>query len=163
VGEPQRDLRVAASLRGPSWARPFSYRCFARSQNPRTVEMRYGRLVRCLTGRWALASAASGQDVQHQEGDDDDRRRDSNDGDGGGGDNHPAILASSFQVGLNRGHLRGGIDHLVRAWPHLPTPDLGPALREPFARVRGLRPQEASRPGMAAVSTVADTSGFATA
>jgi hypothetical protein len=45
-----------------------------------------------------LASAASGQDVQHQEGDDDDRRRDSNDGDGGGGDNHPAILASSFEV-----------------------------------------------------------------
>jgi hypothetical protein len=45
-----------------------------------------------------LASAASGQDVQHQEGDYDDRRRDSNDGDGGGGDNHLAILASSFQV-----------------------------------------------------------------
>jgi hypothetical protein len=88
VGEPQRDLRVAASLRGPSWARPFSYPGFARSQNPRTVEMRYGRLVRCLTGRWALASAASGQDVQHQEGDDDDRRRDSDDGNGGGGDNH---------------------------------------------------------------------------
>jgi hypothetical protein len=89
--------------------------------------MRYGRLVRCLTGRWALASAASGQDVQHQEGDDDDRRRGSNDGNGGGGDNHLAILALVVP-GLNRGQLRGGIDHFVRA-----SSDLGPALREPFA------------------------------
>jgi hypothetical protein len=47
---------------------------------------------------WTLASAASGQDVQDQEGDHDDRRRDSDDGDGGGGYNHTAILASSCRV-----------------------------------------------------------------
>lgn len=52
----------------------------------------------CLTVRWTLSSAASGQDVQGQEGDDDNRRRDSDDRDGGGGYDHTAILASLFRV-----------------------------------------------------------------
>jgi hypothetical protein len=59
---------------------------------------------------WALASAASGQDVHGQEGHDDDRRRDSNDGDGGGGYNHTAILPSSCRV--ERARLGARIDHL---------------------------------------------------
>jgi hypothetical protein len=59
---------------------------------------------------WALASAASGQDVHGQEGQDDDRGRDSNDGDGGGGYNHTAILPR--RAGSNRARLRTRIDHL---------------------------------------------------
>jgi hypothetical protein len=55
-------------------------------------------LVSCLTARWTLSSAASGQDVPGQERDGDDRRRDSDDGDGGGGYDHTAILASLFRV-----------------------------------------------------------------
>lgn len=59
-------------------------------------------LVSCLTARWTLSSAASGQDVPGQEGDDDDRRRDSDDGNGGGGYDHTAILASLFGVETRR-------------------------------------------------------------
>ena len=55
-------------------------------------------LVSCLTARWTLSSAASGQDVPGQERDGDDRRRDSDDGNGGGGYDHTAILASLFRV-----------------------------------------------------------------
>jgi hypothetical protein len=62
-------------------------------------------LVSCLTARWTLSSAASGQDVPGQECDDDDCRGDSDDGDGGGGYDHAAILASSSGVETRR---RGG-------------------------------------------------------
>jgi hypothetical protein len=60
-------------------------------------------LVSCLTARWTLSSAASGQDVPGQERDGDDRRRDSDDGDGGGGYDHTAILASLFRAAADYG------------------------------------------------------------
>ena len=51
--------------------------------------------VSCLTARWTLSSAPSGQEVRGQEGEDDHCRHDSDDGDGGGGYDHMAILAPS--------------------------------------------------------------------
>ena len=72
------------------------------TESPAPSKSALGDSVRWPTGRWALSSAASGQDIQGQEGDDDDRRCDSNDGDGGGGYKYPGIFASSFAGPNNR-------------------------------------------------------------
>jgi hypothetical protein len=44
------------------------------TESPAPSKSGIGDSVSCLTARWALSSAASGQDIPGQEGEDDDRR-----------------------------------------------------------------------------------------